>query len=138
MIYKICSSCGRKIQEGTECPCRKLRKAAGDRQYDRYQRDAKAAAFYRSAAWLQTRARILNRDQIDVYMYMTQGLVVPADTVHHIVPLRDDWTKRLDPLNLMSLNHETHSMIERSYIKSGGKKMARTLKGMLQKFLQER
>lgn len=54
---------------------------------------------------------------IDVYMYMTEGVVLLADTVHHIVPLRDDWNKRSDIANLMSLNHDTHSMIEQMYKK---------------------
>lgn len=54
---------------------------------------------------------------IDVYMYMTEGIVLLADTVHHIVPLKDDWNKRSVISNLMSLNHDTHSMIEQMYKK---------------------
>lgn len=54
---------------------------------------------------------------IDVYLFMTEGKLVPADTVHHIVPLQDDWQKRMDINNLMSLSHGTHSMIEQMYKK---------------------
>ncbi|WP_302419271.1 HNH endonuclease [Blautia marasmi] len=48
---------------------------------------------------------------------MSEGIVLLADTVHHIVPLKDDWNKRSDISNLMSLNHDTHSMIEQMYKK---------------------
>lgn len=54
---------------------------------------------------------------MDVYLFMTEGVVVKADSVHHIVPLRDDWTRRCDISNLMSLSHESHSRIEAGYKK---------------------
>ena len=134
MIYKLCTCCGRKIPEGNICPCQKKRKAAGDRQYDRNQRDLKAKEFYRSSRWLAVRQRVLNMDRVDVYMYMTQGKVIPADTVHHITPLRDDWSRGLDVSNLMSLHHNTHSMIEREYASRGARSMANTLYILLAEF----
>lgn len=51
-----------------------------------------------------------------------------ADTVHHIIPLRDDWNRRNDIENLMSLNHDTHSTIESLYRKD---------KELTQKILKE-
>nr|WP_243125875.1 MULTISPECIES: HNH endonuclease [Clostridia] len=48
---------------------------------------------------------------------MTEGRIELADTVHHIIPLRDNWSIRNDITNLMSLNHDTHSMIEQMYRK---------------------
>lgn len=54
---------------------------------------------------------------IDVWLYMTEGKIVKADTVHHIIPLRDDWEKRNELANLMSLSHESHSLIETEYKK---------------------
>lgn len=54
---------------------------------------------------------------MDVYLFMTEGVVVKADSVHHIVPLRDDWARRCDISNLMSLSHESHSRIEAGYKK---------------------
>ena len=134
MIYKLCTSCGRKIPEGTICPCRKARKAAGDKQYDKHQRDKKATAFYRSPDWIRTRARILARSPIDVYMYMTKGKVIPADTVHHIIPLRSDWSKRLEVSNLMSLHHDTHSMLESEYKRRGEKTMVCLLQRILHEY----
>ena len=101
MIYKICSRCGKRIPEGTTCPCQKIRKAESDKHYDRYQRDQKSTEFYKSGVWQLTRQRVLNMDQhLDVYEYMMHGRVVIADTVHHIVPLKEDWNRRLDISNL--------------------------------------
>ena len=137
MIYKLCTSCGRKVPEGTTCPCRKIRRTESNRLYDKYQRDRRSTAFYNSAEWERVRLRVLNMDRLDVYLYMTQDKVVPADTVHHITPLRDDWSKRLDINNLMSLHHDTHSTIEREYATRGAKSMAYTLYILLRRFREK-
>ena len=135
IIYKICSRCGKRIPEGTTCPCQKIRKAESDKHYDKYQRDQKSTEFYKSGVWQLTRQRVLNMDQhLDVYEYMMHGRVVIADTVHHIVPLKEDWNRRLDLSNLMSLNHDTHSTIERDYEKYGSKVMACRLQEILGRY----
>lgn len=134
MIYKLCTSCGRKIPEGTTCPCQKIRRSESNRLYDKHQRDRRSTAFYNSAEWGRVRQRVLDMDKIDVYLYMTQGRVVPADTVHHIIPLKSDWDKRLDINNLMSLHHDTHSILEREYASRGEKSMVYTLYIFLRKF----
>ena len=80
---------------------------------------------------------MLNLDgEIDVYCYMTTGEIKLADTVHHIAPLRDAWGKRLDTDNLMSLNHSTHSEIERLYSEDKQGMMER-LKEMLRAYRNE-
>jgi len=60
---------------------------------------------------------------MDVYLYITTGEVCVANTVHHITPLKDDWNKRIDLNNLISLSSETHSLIERLYKKDKQKIM---------------
>lgn len=64
---------------------------------------------------------------------MTTGEILPADTAHHIIPLKDDWNKRCDINNLMSLNHDTHSMIEQMY-KKDKPGMQKQLQEMLQAY----
>jgi len=137
MIYKLCTSCGRKIPEGTTCPCQKIRRSESNRLYDKHQRDRRSTAFYNSAEWGRVRQRVLDLDKIDVYLYMTQGRVAPADTVHHIIPLKEDWNKRLDINNLMSLHHDTHSTLEREYATAGAKTMAYTLYILLRRFREK-
>lgn len=111
-IYKRCSRCGKRLRSGITCECRKKRHT----EYDRMSRDKRSKGFYGGGEWEFARRDALEVDGgIDVYMYMTQGVIVLADTVHHIIPLRDDWERRTEIGNLMSLNHDTHSMIETLY-----------------------
>ncbi len=70
---------------------------------------------------------------IDVYAYMTRGEILAADTVHHIIPLRDDWKKRVSSDNLISLSHSSHSAIEMLYTKEK-EKIQQELKAMLSEY----
>ena len=72
-----------------------------------------------------------------MYMFMTEGIVIAADMVHHIVPLKDDWNKRIDIDNMMSLSSDTHSMIERMYKKNKAE-MIRKLQEMLKEYRGQR
>lgn len=111
-LFKRCSRCGRRLPAGSTCPCVKRR----HQEYDRYSRDKKSKEFYNGQEWINARAAALDADGgIDVYLYMTQGMVVAADSVHHIVPLKEDWSLRVDLSNLISLHHDTHSRIEAMY-----------------------
>lgn len=115
-IYKRCSRCNKRIPEGTTCECVKKRDRERYREYDRTRRDAKAKGFYNSKEWESVRAAVIDMDDgIDVYLYMTQGIIEAADTVHHIVPLREGWDKRADVSNLISLSNRTHAEIEEKY-----------------------
>lgn len=129
-IYKRCSRCGKRIPSGSICPCVKRR----HREYDRYSRDQRSRSFYNSKEWEMGRAAALDADGgIDVYLYMTDGIIVVADTVHHIIPIRDDWSKKLDVDNMMSLSSDTHSMIEQMYKKNKGE-MIRKLQEILKEY----
>lgn len=71
--------------------------------------------FYKSAAWLRKRAKILRRDKylcVECRRYNRrdkQGLPVAAVTVHHIVPFEIDPTRKLDETNLQSLCKACHN-----------------------------
>lgn len=126
-IYKRCGRCGRRLPAGSSCPCRKER----HKEYDRYSRDKKSKQYYDSSEWNMSRAEALEADQnCDVYIFMTQGRILYADTVHHIIPLKEDWSKRNSLENLMSLHHSTHSAIEKMYRKDK-KKIQEELQQML-------
>ena len=113
-IYKRCSRCGKRLEAGKICECVKQRY----KEYDRCSRDKQSKRYYDSAEWEHIRRQVLDKDDgIDVYIYMTEGRIVAADTVHHIIPLKDCWDKRNDIDNLMSLHHDTHSTIESLYKK---------------------
>lgn len=142
MITKQCSFCGKWIPVDQTCSCRaavmKKRNRERHKDYDTHRRDREAASFYQSREWKDKRKAVLNLDQgIDVYMYMTDGIIIPADTVHHIVPLRDDWSKRLDRDNLMSVASSTHGRIEDEYKRLGKHEMERRLTEMLRRYRKE-
>ena len=71
--------------------------------------------FYKSAAWLRKRAKILRRDKylcVECRRYNRRGadgLPIAAYTVHHIVPLEIDPSKKLDDKNLRSLCRACHN-----------------------------
>lgn len=132
-LYKVCGSCGKKIESGTKCLCQQR----DYKVYDTTGRDKDAKRFYNSSLWIKTRDYVLCMDEVDVYLYMTKGEIKLANTVHHIVPLRDNRQKALDVANLMSLHHDTHSMIEQMY-KKDKKKMIKELTVMLEGFRQGR
>jgi 5-methylcytosine-specific restriction enzyme A len=132
-IYKRCGRCGKRISSGVKCDCFKGR----HKEYDKFARDKKSDSFYHSDEWKLARKNALILDfGIDVYVYMTTGEVVLADAVHHIEPLKDNWDRRCDLSNLISLSSETHSMIEKMYEKDkeGTMKM---LYEMIEKFREE-
>ena len=103
------------------------------RIYDQNARNQKSKTFYDSREWQLTRSDILSACGIDVYVYMTEGVILAADTVHHIIPLKEAWDKRCDKQNLMPLHHDTHSKIEQMYKKetSDGKKACKNACGFL-------
>ena len=133
-IYKHCSRCGKRIEAGTTCQCLKDR----HKEYDKYSRDRRSKQYYNSRDWEVVREHVLQLDEgIDVYVYMTQGIVIRADTVHHIVPLKENWNLRSNEDNLISLNHDTHSMIEQQYRKNKNE-MQEVLKAMVQQYRSEK
>lgn len=133
-IYKRCSRCGKRIEAGTTCQCMKDR----HKEYDKYSRDRRSKQYYNSREWEAVREHVLQLDEgIDVYVYMTQDVVTIADTVHHIIPLKEDWSLRNNEDNLISLNHDTHSMIEQQYRKNKNE-MQEALKAMVQQYRSEK
>ena len=127
--YVRCAACGNRIPAGERCTCQAKR----HREYDSRYRDSRSKKFYDSEEWRRAKRRALDLDGMDVYMFMTTGRIMAADTVHHIIPLRDDWAKRCTASNLMSLHHTTHSRIEQEYRKNKNS-MIRKLTVMLKKF----
>lgn len=128
MAYKkYCARCGcSRLVDITETYCEVHARTRAERnaEYDRKQRDKKAKAFYLSVEWKMARAAAMARDTgIDVYLYMTEGRIVPATMVHHIVELREDYAKRSALSNLISVSRETHEgAIRKAYGKPEKKK----------------
>jgi 5-methylcytosine-specific restriction endonuclease McrA len=56
-------------------------------------------------------------DGLDV-LAMNEGRIVPADTVHHIIPVKDDPSLFWDPSNLLPVSRESHAYIHSKYDES--------------------
>lgn len=128
-LMKYCNrtGCNRLVPQGVKyCAAHTVSKTAENRErhkeYDAHCRNRKAKEFYNSAEWKAARARAMARDAgIDIYLYIMEGRIVPADTVHHIVELMEDYSKRCDIDNLISISEATHSMVSKAYKDSARK-----------------
>lgn len=65
--------------------------------------------FYHSKDWQQVRKIVLDRDHYLCQVCYRQGLVTPANTVHHIKHLRECWEQRLNLNNLETICLECHN-----------------------------
>lgn len=90
----------------------KQKRAERHRHYDRYQRDQKAATFYKSVAWERVRRQALMRDHGLCQHCLREKHITPADMVHHIKPVRLFWHLRLVLSNLISLCNACHAKID--------------------------
>lgn len=66
--------------------------------------------FYRSKPWLAVRQQVLNRDNyIDQFELIENDRIIPGNTVHHIIPLRERWDLRDDIRNLEVISKSNHN-----------------------------
>lgn len=66
-------------------------------------------SFYHSTEWQAVRRQVLQRDNYLCQVCKRAGRITPATTVHHITPLRVDYSKRLDPANLETICNACHN-----------------------------
>lgn len=83
------------------------------RYYDQYVRDPQYDRFYKSAQWKKKREQVLRRDGYLCQQCLNQERYQQADMVHHIVEVKDNWSKRLELSNLVSLCHSCHNKIHK-------------------------
>lgn len=121
-LYSLCERCSTKIAYRTKYCDRCKTKEYVDRiqehkvkyrkyNSDRYIKDKGNESyrlFYTTQAWKNKRAEILRRDNHECQMCKVLCKYEVATDVHHILNLRDNYDKRLDNDNLISLCHECH------------------------------
>ncbi|PGA97525.1 HNH endonuclease [Bacillus toyonensis] len=93
---KYCSEHQDKVQENT-------------RHYDKYIRNKSSRSFYNSKPWREMRGLIFRRDHGLCVQCRSNGIIKIGDVVDHIIPIRVDWSKRLEPTNLQTLCHACHN-----------------------------
>lgn len=141
-IYKRCSRCGSRVPSGSKCPCiieiEKQRKKARDKAYDTTTRDKKATTFYLSGEWEIVRAdTIAHYTGIDIYSYYILNKIEYGHTVHHIIPLKDDWSKRIDKTNLIYLTESNHQLLHKAMREGKYQETIQLLQELVRKYEQE-
>lgn len=106
--YITCSRCG-IVKRGHICPHKTYRKK---------ERDSKADKFRKSKRWTDKSIEIRQRDKFlcvvcmaNLYNTIRQFNYSKLE-VHHIVPLAEDYDKRLDNDNLITLCNYHHKLAE--------------------------
>lgn len=122
-IYKRCGRCGKRIESGTKCECKRT-----------YSKPVGIKNIYHSGDWRKVRNNIINKyNGVDIYAWMEHKKFETANTVHHIIPLKEDPNKKYDEDNLLPVSDASHKEIERKY-KTEKKEMITKLQDMLKKF----
>lgn len=134
-IYKRCDRCGKRLPVGTKCKCSKKRY-----KHEKIYVDDKIENFYLSVEWRRKREHMIDvYHQLDIYDLYINDVVSYGRTMHHIVPLKDDWNKRLEDTNLIYLtdsNHQTlHDLMRKS--EEDKKRVVSTLQGLVLRFRKE-
>lgn len=102
MTYS-CRYCGRIHEKGFVCPKR-----------PQYRRNKNTKDKFRStAAWQKVRETVAVRDHYSCCICVENGdYSEKTIQVHHITPLNEDFTRRLDMRNLISLCEKHHAQAD--------------------------
>lgn len=115
-MLKSCQYCGRIHEKSYTCPQKRQRLA--ERQSSRSKENKRIYDFRRSKAWRYKSEDIKERDGYCCQIcarglygadrkYETEGL-----SVHHIIPISEDWDRRLDDDILLTVCRKHHEMAE--------------------------
>lgn len=82
-----------------------------------YKKDSRAYYFRNSNKWILKREQIKKRDKYLCQVCLKDGIYTYNNLqVHHIIPINNDYSKRLDSDNLITLCTLHHKDAERGYI----------------------
>ena len=113
-MLKSCYYCGRVHPEGYDCPSKP--------KQIRKQYDTKQVQFRATTAWRAKRKQIQERDRYlcQACLHELPGTVHKYNSnklsVHHIIPLDEDYSRRLDEDNLITLCAGHHSQADAGII----------------------
>lgn len=104
MFYKRCTICGTRLEYNTICSCKREQKTNSDD----YKND-KQKQFYKSKKWQNAVKIAKNKfNYLDIYSYYKLGIIEKGQVVHHIIPLDEDFNKRLNLDNMIFLTEKNH------------------------------
>ncbi|AKF76284.1 MULTISPECIES: HNH endonuclease [Bacillus] len=107
---KECAARGcRALTRDRYCDAHKTQQQEETKHYNKHSRNKTITSFYKSTEWKRTRQLALMRDNYLCQHCLKAHCFTPADMVHHIVEVKQDWSKRLDIKNLESLCNACHN-----------------------------
>lgn len=109
MILKRCNKpgCVEYIPRNQTPPYCTAHQRQRNREYDKT-REPHIVAFYRSAKWRKLRSMILAASNNMCVPCLERGELTHADTVHHLIEVREDWSKRLERSNCIAVCRACH------------------------------
>ena len=127
---KVCNECQAKIDARS--------KTLNKETYKRYKAkriDLKEQRFYSNRDWLFTRDTVRKRDKYLCKLCESNNKISYVDTVHHIVELKEDWSKRTSLDNLICLCSRCHYYVHKKYNKDfkSKKEMQEKLRSLIGK-----
>lgn len=91
--------------------------------YNKYKRNRERQLFYQSKAWAEARGLALKRDNFLCVQCLKTGTIKEADVVHHIIEVKDDFTKALELDNLESICHKHHNAVHKKRVEQRRKRV---------------
>jgi hypothetical protein len=143
MLKKLCSYNGCKVlvDYGIKyCDKHKARHNIYKANRLKDKTEKKIQGFYNSIEWIRARELVKTKQYgIDIVEYYKTGKIVAAETYHHIVEVKEDYSMRLDIYNVLGLTNSNHQKIHGKYNKDDYTRLQiqKELKGLLWKFYNE-
>ncbi len=118
--FCICGKIIKKADKYCDKCKSKLSKKISERNkyYDEHNRDIRSKTFYNSIVWKKLVSVAKQRDNGVCVLCLSNGVISKGTIVHHIVPIRDDWNKRLAITNCITLCYKCHGLVHYAYDKS--------------------
>ena len=115
MLLKKCNyyNCNKLVDYNVKyCELHKDTDKERYKEYKANRTDQKEQGFYGSKEWKIAREKAIHfafgLDLIELYL---NNEIDEGETVHHIIPIKTDWNKRLDINNLFYLTQENHCKV---------------------------
>ncbi len=117
-MKKFCSMCNKNLIDIKERYCNICKDKVSTRHsiYKKDRKDTKEQKFYSSKNWIKVRDIIKNLDNNLCLVCLDNNELNNMDTVHHIEELKEDWSRRFDKDNLISLCESCHQKIHKKYL----------------------
>lgn len=125
MLKKLCPRCrklipiSRRYCDECQSAVDKQRQQSSKYRHKRYndqRADKQEQRFYKSRDWETLRLYLASKYHgLCILSYVIDHKIVPYYTMHHIIPVKDDWSKRFSIGNIIPVSESWHQRVEKAY-----------------------